>query len=56
MQQVWCNPGTVEKFLTAEESKLLRSYFAGQYSLDACDHPEEVCERVRSDFKYRCIK
>lgn len=42
MQQVWAIPGVLEKYLTEEECRLLRTCFAGLYSLDQKDNPQEV--------------
>lgn len=49
MQQVWALPGVVEKYLNAEESNTVRSCFAGLYSLDKKDKPEEVNQEDSSE-------
>eukprot|EP01126_Amoeba_proteus_P051670 TRINITY_DN618_c0_g1_i13.p1 TRINITY_DN618_c0_g1~~TRINITY_DN618_c0_g1_i13.p1 ORF type:complete len:314 (-),score=65.03 TRINITY_DN618_c0_g1_i13:172-1113(-) len=46
MQQVWTNPGVLEKFLSQEEANFLRSCFAGQYSLDTEDNPAEIISQA----------
>jgi len=46
MQQVWSVPGVIEKYLSEEESLVMRRFFAGQYSLNVNDHPEEVIAMV----------
>lgn len=46
MQQVLSLPGMLEKFLTAEESQTLRTYFAGLYSLDPNDNPKEIIDKA----------
>ena len=42
VQQVLSNPNELEKWVTTEEATLLRSSFAGQYSLAEGDSPDEV--------------
>jgi len=50
MQQVLSNPGMVEKFIHTESHvSLLRDCFAGQYSLDEGDNPEEIIKKVLSN-------
>jgi len=47
MQQVWFNPEVLEKFITAPSvTTLLRSSFAGLYSLDVEDNPEKIISMV----------
>jgi len=46
MQQVWATPGILERYLSAEKCQLLRTSFAGIYSLDPKDNPEEIIAKA----------
>lgn len=53
VQQIWATKNLLEKYLPKSEAEFLRTCFAGQYSLDPDDHPEEVrqnkfifCEKI----------
>jgi len=50
MQQVLSNPGMIEKFIHTEAHvSLLRECFAGLYSLDEGDNPEQIIKKVLSN-------
>jgi glutathione synthase len=47
MQQVWSLPDVVEKFIFSPSvATMLRSCFAGQFSLDPQDNPENIISKV----------
>jgi len=56
IQQVLAKPGCVERFMNTEESALIRTCFAGLFSLDPQDNPKEVIEKVRANSQAYVMK